>query len=215
MGNYIGPVHEGQGIAPVGGVSREVPIVVGNQLRLPLDSALEGEGYAYVTVGRYELAKSGGFSFNDGQLLYWNADDNNLVPNGQGFPCGFAYGDAAESATTAQVQLLEDKTAQFMPLLQSMLGGIYQVTFVGSNGAGNITPTVKTDGATPAANHQILSLQGYVTATGVPVAMPEIGTDFDAELTDDAGTAKVVQASDTDLSDNTYTALILPVPNNG
>ena len=85
----------------------------------------------------------------------------------------------------------------------------YQVYWTGNNGSLAITPTVATNGITPALGDKIVYCMGNVTATNNPT-MPVIGTDIAVLLVDSTG-IKVDQLSASDLSGNTYYAMVLPI----
>lgn len=82
------------------------------------------------------------------------------------------------------------------------------VTFVGNNGAGTCNVTSKVAGYTPAVGDRMVAILGWVTAAGTIVAVPTVGSEFTANLVDNAGSPAANQASVSDLSGNTYIALI-------
>lgn len=133
-------------------------------------------------------------ALNDTHRASDGTDHANVVVND-----AHVAGDGSDHADVAANSVITAKALQH--------DNVYQITFVGAAAAGSITPTSKTTGVTPAIGDKMLFVSGVVTATGVPVTMPDIGTDLAALLIDDTG-AKINQLSASDLSANTYVAFM-------
>lgn len=109
-----------------------------------------------------------------------------------------ASGNLTDSGSAASTFAVASKAAD----------RLYYATGVGLAGAGDITITSKTSGVTPAIGDKIVGAVGFVTATGVHLAVadqPAIGTAFSATL----GTAGVVSQLVGSLNANSYIFQIL------
>ena len=92
--------------------------------------------------------------------------------------------------------------------------GSYLVEFTGGNSTSApvaVAITAGRTGVTPAAGDEVKWVRGFVTLTGVPVAMPVVGTAFGADLVTSSGVKINQLQAAGDLSLNTYYAEIIPV----
>jgi len=120
-----------------------------------------------------------------------------------------ASADAADTHV-ADVTGADHSTLAAEVVAAAKFDEFYQVTFVGAAAAGNIAPTLRSNGFTAEAGDKLVMITGYVTIGGAKIAMPTVGaTDFDDLLIDDTGVIKLQQINAGDLSANTYEALVL------
>ena len=92
--------------------------------------------------------------------------------------------------------------------------GAYLVEFTGGNSTSAPVAIALTMGRTsvvPAAGDEVKWVRGFVTLTGVPVAMPVVGTSFGVALVSSSGVKINQLQAAGDLSLNTYYAEIIPV----
>ncbi len=66
--------------APGGGVTSGVPVLIGSLLVVPASTVAAGLPFEGVTEGVFPgLAKAAGAAWTEGQLLYWDTANSNLV----------------------------------------------------------------------------------------------------------------------------------------
>lgn len=95
-------------VAPSGGVTSGVPVVIGTAFAIPVADAAEGETFAGCMVGVHELPKKtgAGSNFNAGALAYWDAGNGRLTPtDAEGVLVGLFPNAGATGDVTAYVRL--------------------------------------------------------------------------------------------------------------
>ena len=95
-------------VAPSGGVTADVPVVIGNLCVIPVTDAAEGEKFAGCAIGVFELPKAtgGGQSFAAGAIVEWDSATGKCIANAGGagdFDIGFAVEAASTTDTTVKV----------------------------------------------------------------------------------------------------------------
>lgn len=95
-------------VAPSGGVTKDVPVVIGSLCLIPVASAVEDELFAGKVLGQFELPKTtgAGKDFAAGELVEWDASAAKCIPNGgaqDDFDLGYAVEAAGEDDTTVKV----------------------------------------------------------------------------------------------------------------
>jgi predicted RecA/RadA family phage recombinase len=106
MKNYEGDWQERTAVAPEGGVTSGVPIVIGDTFGIPNQTALEGESFTLVVAGRFRLPKSDEVAFDDGVSAYWDEVAGEVTDDNSKLPIGTTYEEAAEEATDVGVTVL-------------------------------------------------------------------------------------------------------------
>lgn len=95
-------------VAPSGGVTSGVPVLIGTAFAIPVADAAQGEIFAGQLVNVHELPKKtgAGSAFTVGALAYWDAGNGRLTPtDAEGVLVGFATVAAADGDATAFVRL--------------------------------------------------------------------------------------------------------------
>lgn len=97
-------------VAPSGGVVAGVPLLVGNLVVVPINSADAGEIFAAKRGCVVQVAKATGTGvITQGTLVDWDPAPGNVVAAGSvqdNFPLGYLLEDVATGDTTAKVVLL-------------------------------------------------------------------------------------------------------------
>lgn len=93
--------------APTGGVTVDVPVLIGNLLVVPKVTAAAGDSFAAVAAGVLEDApKTSGVAWTEGMPLYWKASTGKFsTVAADGPPAGCAAAAAASGDTTGDVRL--------------------------------------------------------------------------------------------------------------
>jgi predicted RecA/RadA family phage recombinase len=92
-------------IAPAGGVTSGIPVLIGGIWGIPLVDAAEGEEFSLRVRGVFIVAKKTGEAWTQGQRLYWD-DANSYLTTAAGSGTVFvgkAHVAAASDDTTGQV----------------------------------------------------------------------------------------------------------------
>ncbi len=94
-------------VAPSGGVTSGVGLVVGNMFNVPTVSAAQTEVYVGMVEGTVRLPKATGVAWARGAKLYWNPTNGNVTTatTSGNFPIGVAANVRASGDTTAEVRL--------------------------------------------------------------------------------------------------------------
>lgn len=79
MKNFVQEGHVLDQIAPAGGVTSGVALLVGTVLTVPATTAKEGEGYAGWIEGVYTLPCATGTAWAMHTPLYWDNDNKRLT----------------------------------------------------------------------------------------------------------------------------------------
>ena len=66
-------------VAPSGGVTADVPVMIGAVCVIPSADAAVGELFSGYTRGVFRLPKNVGTSFTAGQLVEWDVDGEELI----------------------------------------------------------------------------------------------------------------------------------------
>ena len=101
-------------VAPSGGVTSGVPILIGGLVVIPAANAAEGERFSGYTRGVYTLAKATGTgALGQGALVDWDPTPGNVVAAGavqDNYPIGHLVKAAGDSATECEVRLTGNDT---------------------------------------------------------------------------------------------------------
>lgn len=94
--------------APVGGVTADVPVVIGGLCVVPVADADAGALFAGYTVGVFELPKATGVGtdFDAGDVVEWDASAAVCIANGGAagdFDLGYVVAAVGVSDTTVKV----------------------------------------------------------------------------------------------------------------
>lgn len=105
--NFIAPGEVLDIVAPVGGITTGVPILIGGIVGVALNSAAQGATAQVQTVGAFRsLPKVAGTAWAVGDKLYWdNAAKNFTTVSAGNTFAGFAYAAALAADVTGSVLL--------------------------------------------------------------------------------------------------------------
>lgn len=108
MQNYIKPGETLTFTAPVGGVVSGNAYMIGALLVVAAYTAAAGERFEGTRVGCFTLPKAAGTAWTEGQLLYWDTANSNLVTaqSATARRVGCAASAALSAATTGEVMLV-------------------------------------------------------------------------------------------------------------
>lgn len=115
MKNYDSPAKSVTFIAPSGGVTSGVPILIGSLLVVPVASADETEKFAGHTEGAFEVTKVGSQAWSQGDTVYWDAGNSRFTKTASGsYKAGVALEAVGSGAgeTTGVVRLDGIATSQ-------------------------------------------------------------------------------------------------------
>ncbi len=106
MGTYNQPGDVLTFVAPTGGVTIGVPLIIGTQLVIPKSTVAVGVEFEGHVEGVHSLAKNSGETWLTGQSLYWSTGGSEFssVPKA-GLKLGQVAKGAGSSATSAYVKL--------------------------------------------------------------------------------------------------------------
>jgi len=93
--------------APSGGVTVDLPVLIGGLLVVPANSVAQGQPFEGATCGVYiNMPKAAG-AWTEGQLVYWDTAQSKFVTATSATACraGVAAAAAAADATTGIVRL--------------------------------------------------------------------------------------------------------------
>ena len=99
------PLGQIQLAAPSGGVTVDVPEIIGTMFVVPLNTALEGELVAGYTLGNFTLPKATGFAPSAGDAAYWDNSLKKLSSDTTKYHIGKYSEAAGSSATEAEVDV--------------------------------------------------------------------------------------------------------------
>lgn len=103
-------------VAPSGGVTSGVPLIIGITFGIPEKSAAEGDQFPFRVVGVNTLPKATGFAPTTGNPAYFDEADGELNSDTAN-PCVGVYeGSPGSSATTADVKLFGPIISDFSAL---------------------------------------------------------------------------------------------------
>lgn len=106
MKNFVQNGHMITVPAPTGGIESGAGIVVGNLFGIAAMTAAEGKNVEIATTGVFDLPKAPVAVFTLGQLVSWDAANNQIVaPAASMAPIGIAVTPAANGTTTVRVRL--------------------------------------------------------------------------------------------------------------
>lgn len=188
MRNFLAEGRTISLIAPAGGVTAGVPVIVGDVFAIPLATASAGASFVGYVEGVYTIAKATGFTAAAGDSAYWNATSLNLTNDTADELIGVYYVAAGSSDATASIRLngtsLQDSG--------STTGGVLTTGYVTCTGINNVSsvPTTFT--------YYVGSLVDGQTITGVSL----YGTYADDVADDISGATYTIIVSE-DGSDTT------------
>lgn len=107
MKNYIRPGTSMKFTAPSGGVVSGTAYLIGALLVVAIKSVAQGLPFEGTTVGVFTLPKATGATWSEGQLLYWDTANGNLVTAASATArrVGCAAAAAASNDTSGPVRL--------------------------------------------------------------------------------------------------------------
>lgn len=94
--------------APAGGVTVDLPVLIGSLLVVPKVTAAAGDQFAGRTEGVFiNQPKTAGVAWTEGELLYWDSAVSEFctAPSATARRVGVAYRDAAAADATGTVHL--------------------------------------------------------------------------------------------------------------
>lgn len=94
--------------APIGGVTKGVPVLIGSLVVVPTVTALVGEKFSGLVRGVVSYTKTGSQAWTEGQKIYWDADPGCFSSSSGGNTlCGVAVVATGSGAgeTTGVVRL--------------------------------------------------------------------------------------------------------------
>ena len=109
---YVQPGNQIDIIAPSGGVTVDVGVLIGNLFGVAQTTAAATETASILTEGVVEIAKTSALAIAVGDLIYW--DDTNKVVNKTASSqklVGIAVEAAANPSATVKVKLIPNVTA--------------------------------------------------------------------------------------------------------
>lgn len=106
--NYIGPGNVREFIAPAGGVTTGVGVLVQGEVVVPTATVAATLPFQGHTEGVFTMAKAAGNAWAAGQTLYWDTANNNWVvaQSATARRAGKAATAALSAATTGDVKLM-------------------------------------------------------------------------------------------------------------
>lgn len=106
--NYIGPGNLREYIAPTGGVTNGVGVLVQGEVVIPTSTVAQTLPFQGHNEGVWTMAKATGAAWAAGQTLYWDTANNNWVTaqSATARRAGKAHAPALSADTTGQVQLM-------------------------------------------------------------------------------------------------------------
>lgn len=106
MINYRQSIQSPNFTAPNPGVVSGAPVLIGSLLVVPSVDADEGDSFAAETTGIFELSKTTGEAWTEGQKIYWNAGTSKVsTTSGGNTLVGTASAVAGSADTTGLVRL--------------------------------------------------------------------------------------------------------------
>lgn len=105
---YIQPGDVVTLTAPTGGVTKDVPVQIGQLLVVPTATVAEGELFEGHTRGVFSVTKAGSQAWAEGAIVYWDAAAGNFTTVATGnFQAGVAVEVVGSGAgeTTGKVRL--------------------------------------------------------------------------------------------------------------
>lgn len=114
-GNYRSAGDTLELVAPSGGVTTGVGYVIGSAFVVALTSALEGETFRAMRVGKWMLPKAAagsGKDFAQGEVVFWNNTAKNVdKTNAAYYPIGYVESGVASLDEECEVVLFGHATA--------------------------------------------------------------------------------------------------------
>ena len=101
---FVQPGNTIDAIAPSGGVTTGVPVMLGALFGVPEVTAIEGETYALTVVGVHRLPKATGSALEPGALAYWTTSPGDVSGSGE-YLIGAVVEHAGSDATSVLVRL--------------------------------------------------------------------------------------------------------------
>ena len=107
MNNFIKPGKIVTYTAPAGGVISGNGYVIGSLLVVATNTIAAGLPFEGATLGIFTLPKAAGAAWTEGQLLYWDTANNNLVtaPSATARRVGCAAAAAAAADVSGQCRV--------------------------------------------------------------------------------------------------------------
>lgn len=107
MNNYVKPGKMMTFTAPSGGVTSGEGVLIGALLVVAASDAAVGQPFEGMTEGVFSLPKATGAAWTEGQLLYWDTANKNVVTaqSATARRVGCAAAAAGSADTTGQVRL--------------------------------------------------------------------------------------------------------------
>lgn len=106
MNNFQQPGFILDLIAPTGGVTKAVPVRIGDFFCIPQETALVSVAFRGYVSGVFELVKDAGTAWTAGQAVYWDVSATEVTHNPLLGDCiGYAVAAATSAAVLADVQL--------------------------------------------------------------------------------------------------------------
>lgn len=100
-----------------GTIESGAPVKIGNIVGIALGKVLDGEKGVAKTKGVFNLKKKASLAITAGDPVYWDASPGEITKTaGDGYYIGCATADAASSATTVEVIVLQDAGQASIPV---------------------------------------------------------------------------------------------------
>lgn len=95
-------------VAPSGGVTKDVPLLIGGLCVIPVNNAVAGALFAAKTQGVFKLPKHVGTAMAAGDLVEWSVSGGEVIANG-GATGNFDLGYVVTAALSAETQVVVAK----------------------------------------------------------------------------------------------------------
>lgn len=108
MKNYVSEGENVTLVAPSGGVTSGVPVLIGGLLVVPSVTADEGDSFAGATKGIFTVTKVGSQAWAAGDIVYWDDSNDRFTKTASGsYKAGVAVAAVGSGAgeTTGTVRL--------------------------------------------------------------------------------------------------------------
>jgi len=106
MDNFVQPGEILKLTAPSGGVTKDVPVLIGSLVVIPTVTAAQTVSFSALVTGVCLVPKAAGAAWAVGDKVYWDVADAEFNKSSAGNTlAGVAVAIAAEAATTGYVRL--------------------------------------------------------------------------------------------------------------
>lgn len=106
MKNYVSPGEVLELTAPSGGVTKDVPVLIGSLVVIPTVDAAQTLKFSALVIGVVTVPKATGTAWTEGAKLYWDVADGEFNTSSAGNTLAGVAAAAAESAdATGQIRL--------------------------------------------------------------------------------------------------------------